>query len=693
MAEAGLAVVLGWVLLAFGVWQSFGAMDNLSADWPALIASMGLKLEGTPLGRAAVWFAVSLLLLHAAFGLMCWALALCTAVAIPRLAHRRFRLLLAWVAAGFAWVLVGNASEFPFSTTGISGPLFVQPLVDRFRLFDFLSFALVMAILFVLIRAVQAVPSLRRHAPRAGLLCLLAAVAWVTLHFSRLSATHLEAAGSDRPNIILIGIDSLRTDAVGGGEGLGLTPNIDAFLRDGAHRFHDAITPMGRTFPSWTSILSGRYPVTTGARENLISFTELKEFDTVAEIARGAGYRTFFATDEVRFSNIDESFGFDRVVTPTIGAADFLLGKANDLPLSNMISNTWVARVLFPATYSNRAAAVTYRPETFVKWLDDEIEPAEPALVAVHLALPHNPYNWAEPENKVFARISERAYQYANSVIAADAQFGNVLALLERKGMLRNAVVVLLSDHGEALGIPASDTLLRGEDARVVMDGEKISLWGHGTSVLSMHQFQTLLAIRGYGAAELPAYGREHDTPVSMVDIAPTLVDLAGLKAKAPFDGWSLRPLIESQAEARARFTARPRFTETGFRTRLIMEGDFDERRVLGEAAAFFIMNPVTGRFEVREDLIPRLISDKERAALSQNWLLAAIPAGEKQDHQKYVLVSRHGLAPKRFESPPDASADPEIRGLWQALADHYGREMLPPAPRQPVPPVGLASN
>src|SRR6185436_6132389 len=117
--------------------------------------------------------------------------------------------------------------------------------------------------------------------------------------------------------------------------------------------------------------------------------------------------------------------------------------------------------------------------------------------------------------------------------------------------------------------------------------------------------------------------------------------------------------------------------TETGFRTRLIMEGDFDERRVLGEAAAFFIMNPVTGRFEVREDLIPRLISDKERAALSQNWLLAAIPAGEKQDRQKYVLVSRHGLAPQRFESPPDDSADPEIRGLWQALADHYGREML----------------
>ncbi len=682
LAEALLACALGLVFLVLVAWQQLQVMDELSEDWGALVERLRMRVGGTPFGAEVYRFVAVQVLLHAAFGLGCWLLAILTRKAFPSWRLGRIPLLLIWFGAATLWILVGNATVYPWSKSGFSSTLIATPLVENFRLFDLLSLVMLAAIGLVLFKAAFNTPWLRAQLPRLSLFGVLAVVVGLTLHYSSLVRDQGADVSGGKPNIILIGVDSLRCDALGNGRGIGLTPNMDAFIRDGAHRFHDAITPMGRTFPSWTSVLTGMYPRTTGARENLISFTELKEFDTLAELAKAAGYHTVYATDEVRFSNIDQSYGFEQVITPTIGAADFLLGKANDMPLPNMISNTWLGKFLVPATYGNRAASVTYRPETFVEWLDEEIQPTGPTLVAVHLALPHSPYHWAETNNEVFGRVSDRSYKYANAVIAADRQFGEILTMLERKGVLHNSIVVLLSDHGEALGIPESDTLLRGEIANQVMDGERISLYGHGTSVLSPHQFSALLAIRGYGDAEISQSGRDHTEPVSLVDITPTIVDLAGLRARAPFDGWSLRPLIEGEAEGEQRFIARPRFTETGFRTRLIMLGDFDEARVMGEAASFFVMNPATGRFEVRPELLDRLIADKERAVLSSNWLLASIPAGEQFETQKYVLVSRRGGLPRRLESAAHAQSDPEVWALWNALETHYGDELRPPEPR-----------
>jgi hypothetical protein len=162
------------------------------------------------------------------------------------------------------------------------------------------------------------------------------------------------------------------------------------------------------------------------------------------------------------------------------------------------------------------------------------------------------------------------------------------MELLERKGMLRNSLVVVLSDHGEALGLPQTDALIRGNTVREILDGYRISLWGHGSSVLSPHQFAAFLALRGYGSVDLPHAFHEYDAPVSLVDIAPTALDLLGLRTSQRFDGASLRPVIAGDNQAIARFTARVRFTETGFRTPRIADGDFNERSVLGDTAAFF---------------------------------------------------------------------------------------------------------
>jgi arylsulfatase A-like enzyme len=681
--ECLFAAGLGLLLLGVGVWQRTAAMGNLSSNWSGLANLMGLRLGSTPLGAEVLQFALAQLALHIGFGLAAWLLARLTlrAFDIPR--QHRWKWIGGWFLGLTAWLLIANATLFPWSSSGVPSTLIGKPLLADARVFELFSFALVAAVALVLFMNARAVPLLRQTGKRTviyGSLVLLVVVVAVSLSGSR----ETEPTTDTKPNIILIGIDSLRPDVVGAGETPGLTPNVDAFLRDGAQLFTDAITPLARTFPAWTSILSGRNPTATGARENLVAFETLGKFDTISKIAQRNGYRTIFATDEVRFSNIDTSFGFDQAITPTVGAADFLLGKFNDLPLPNLVANSRLGRWLFPATYSNRAAAVTYRPDTFVNWIDSAVEPRGPTLLAVHFTLPHVPYNWSAPGDAVFGRVSDNAYQYSNAVIAADRQFGQLVRILERKGLLRNALVVVLSDHGEALGLPASDALLRGAVARDMLDGQRISLWGHGSSVLSPHQFAVVLAMRGFGSVDLPPVFHEHDAPVSLIDVAPTIADLLGLAHEQGFEGTSLRPVMAGDRSAIEALERRPRFTETGFRTPRIENGDYDERSVMGEVAVFFRMNPVNARLEVRPDLMPVLLADKERAVMNRDWMLVSIPSRTDKRNQKYVLVSRRGEPPRRLEAAP-APGDAQAFALWTAMHEHYGGELLPPAPRAAI--------
>ena len=109
----------------------------------------------------------------------------------------------------------------------------------------------------------------------------------------------------------------------------------------------------------------------------------------------------------------------------------------------------------------------------------------------------------------MFNRASDRTYQYANAVIAADAQFAAVLKVLENKGMLDNALVTVLSDHGEALGVPVTDTLLRGVVAREMNDGQRISHWSRHQCLVS-----TFAQVLPYGDTSRNYHSRaSHEDP------------------------------------------------------------------------------------------------------------------------------------------------------------------------------------
>jgi hypothetical protein len=91
-------------------------------------------------------------------------------------------------------------------------------------------------------------------------------------------------------------------------------------------------------------------------------------------------------------------------------------------------------------------------------------------------------------------------------------------------------------------------------------------------------------------------------------------------------------------------------------------------------------------RLEVRAELLPRLVADKERAAFSRDWFLGAMPTPDGPQSHIYVYVGRRGESPRRVIAQPTA-ADPELQRLWLALRAHYGDE-LPDLPASTSSPM-----
>src|SRR5262249_27009882 len=148
---------------------------------------------------------------------------------------------------------------------------------------------------------------------------------------------------------------------------------------------------------------------------------------------------TVFATDETRFSNIDQRYGFDQVITPPIGLNDFLLGTFNDFPLSNLLINTWLGKYLFPHSYANRPVYFTYDPDSFLNLVKPVLGEARNKLLflAIHFCLPHHPYLWASlPANEW--DVVER---YQQSIVRADQQLQDFFCLLQRYHLLDHAIV------------------------------------------------------------------------------------------------------------------------------------------------------------------------------------------------------------------------------------------------------------
>ena len=486
----------------------------------------------------------------------------------------------------------------------------------------------------------------------------------VNIDFEKLGAT--TSAIHSQPNIILIGVDSLRPDHLEYfGFKEGLTPHIDGFLKQAAV-FEDTMTPFARTYPAWMSILSGQYPISHGSRYNLYPSEVVRKDNLLPAVLQKNNYSTYYMTDEVRFANFTHDYGFDVLAAPKMGVLDFTFGMTIDFVYTNLLSKVNYLSGLFPYTYANRAASTVYDPDSFSARADSILNNVEdkPFFMAAHHCLPHWPYfrymdRAAQKEIRTkYTEQYNSPVDYLNALRLADIQVGRLLKELKEKGHLDNSIVVLLSDHGEGLGVE-KDFFSTKENIR----GRGLAGFGHGTFVLSKAQNDVLLAMQMYKDGK-PIWEKGiRSNASSLTDIMPTISEILSLP-KLDYEGVSLLSFLENKTFAEK---PRVRYVESGITSKAVDTSNPDEAKLFRDYSRFYHITD-DKRIELKKELLESLIKTKQRAAFINNKGLMYINTTGYRS--QWLLSDYAGNSLRRIEDLDKESE--EVKYLKTSLCETY---------------------
>jgi arylsulfatase A-like enzyme/GT2 family glycosyltransferase len=359
-------------------------------------------------------------------------------------------------------------------------------------------------------------------------------------------------AGSP-PNILMIGSDTLRADRMGAmGYRRALTPNIDQLVETGV-LFANCYVPCARTAPSLISMLTGTWPHTHGIRDNFVDDenTRLK-VDALPTLLKKVGYRTAAISDWCGADMGKFSFGFDYTDLPTDQwNLKYLIRQGpKDLRLFvSLFTHNRLGRLLLPELYYLGGVPLTQPLGRRARQLVSRLaESAQPFFLNVFYSTTHPPFASEWPW---YTRFPDPAYAgeskfamtrltdpfdiirrqgapkeefdldqiidlYDGCVAEFDDEVGKMLSQLEACGLADNTIVVVYSDHG--------------------MEFFEHDSWGQGNSAVGEASPRIPLVIRD---PRKPGHGKLSKV-VRSVDLAPTLLELAGAPPVAGMDGVSL---------------------------------------------------------------------------------------------------------------------------------------------------------
>jgi arylsulfatase len=343
------------------------------------------------------------------------------------------------------------------------------------------------------------------------------------------------------PNVLLICIDTLRADhmPVYGYE-RETTPNIASFFSDGTV-FEFAYASHTFTTQSVISILSGLIPQHHGVRYFYQIIPD--ELITIADTLGDSDYQTAAVVSNMVLT--DEACGF---ASRFDHYDDFVDQKE-----------------LYEDIYERTAGPTT---DAALRWLTEIRDPKRPHFVYVHYMDPHGPYDPPEdkpvdyshqrplpipveaiPESQRHPGLTDaREYVdlYDEEIAYTDREVGRLLDAYAELGLAENSLIILTSDHGERLTEirPQFDRPVSEEDRETEAAASGIlsvlhgyyprQFFKHGDGI-EQEQARVPLLVRGRG------FKKERiKTPVSLVDVVPTILESTGLEIPAGLDGVSL---------------------------------------------------------------------------------------------------------------------------------------------------------
>jgi len=487
---------------------------------------------------------------------------------------------------------------------------------------------------------------------------------------------------ADKPHIILVGVDGWRLKTFQQKDLMRVVmPFVSRFAND-ASTFDEAATPLARTYPAWWTVFSGQFPPRHGVRFNLIS-DELISSPLRLPVQLGEqGYHRILAMDERRFANFRLEQGFDAIIGPASGAADFLIAGLHDTPLVNLLVNTPVGRYLFPFLHANRAAYHTYKPVSFDALVDEAIDdaPRQPLFFAAHFELPHWPFIWARKPTGQFLELAgdQELASYYEALQAADRQIEALFTNLRVAGILENAIVVLLSDHGEALPVDDREWTYAHNERTMTTPV------GHGTHVLGLNEYRIPLMIKGYGAQSTEP-GRIMGR-ASLADIYPTIADFLDLPLLGETDGVSLYSHIKGDART---IPERSLPVETGFNPDVLSTETIEPGALLAGGIAHYKVTS-DGNLELKLDSMDTLMHRKDRAIIRGNAIFKPVGKAADNGQGKWLLADIKNRHLREIQYPRDRNF--EIDSLRRDFCRFFGDDP-PVAALSTCPPLAEPGN
>lgn len=386
----------------------------------------------------------------------------------------------------------------------------------------------------------------------------------------------------DRPNVLFIAIDDLRTELGTYGSEIAVSPHLDALAARGV-QFDRAYCQQAICGPSRGSLLSGLRPESSGLTHNYVKFRELTpDVVTLPEQFGRNGYDTFFYGKVFHHGDKDPQSWNRQEWADSLARGDKQASKGGFALPENQRSKAAthkkmvakygdVARLGLAMGTAYEAGEVEdefygdgFNAEMATRALEELGQgSAKPFFLALGFNKPH--LNWVAPkrywdlydrdeiplakypdaptdgatvglhpsfELRVRGGIPKLGplpedlqrtlmHAYLACVSYVDAQIGRVLATLEETGLAKNTIVIVWSDHGYHLG--------------------DMGLWGKATN----YELGTRVPLI-VDMPDLPetSRGRKTNALVELIDMYPTLCDLTGIAVPEHVEGVSFGPIL-----------------------------------------------------------------------------------------------------------------------------------------------------
>ena len=305
------------------------------------------------------------------------------------------------------------------------------------------------------------------------------------------------------PNILIYVVDTLRSDALSlEDEATSHTPHWARLSQNGV-TFENAYANASWTRASMASLMTGLLPWHHSTESRLDRLPETAR--TLAELFAEHGYSTAIVSAN---PNISPVFGFEQAVeqfSPLYARSNPGIVGGHELVTPSTVVNTEAMR-----------------------WFEDVQQPFFLLALAIDPHAPYAPPPEFDPGQhrkadavadaaRTPSNIDRVRERYLGEVAFNDASFGQLVDFLKQRNLWENTVVILTSDHGEAFW--------------------EYGQAGHGKS---LHEEVLRVPLILHGANDRLAPGQRIQRPVSLVDLAPTLLDLAQLPIPEGLDGQNL---------------------------------------------------------------------------------------------------------------------------------------------------------